>query len=242
MSRLRLTLEYDGTDFVGWQFQTNGRSVQEELEKAIKQILQHDIRIVGGGRTDAGVHARGQVASFEIDREIDTRAFAKSLNGVLPPDIVVREAQIPDENFHARYSAKSRRYKYYILQAPTAIERNYCWQLFQEVDFDSLQQCALAIRGDHDFRSFSKSGSEVQHHRCIVYSAAWMKSEASLIFEIAANRFLYGMVRALVGTMIDVGRKHTTMEEFHAIVEGRDRALAGMSAPAKGLFLEEISY
>ena len=165
MSLIRLTLEYDGTDFVGWQFQTNGRSVQEELEKAIKQILQIDVRVAGAGRTDAGVHARGQVASFQVDRTVDPQSVLKSLNGVLPPDVVVREATLAPDDFHARYSAKSRKYLYYILQEPTSLRRKYCWQLFQELDFDAMQTCASVIQGEHDFRSFCKVGSDVHHYR-----------------------------------------------------------------------------
>lgn len=238
----RLTLEYDGTDFVGWQYQPNGRSVQEEVEKALKQILQCDIRIIGGGRTDAGVHARGQVASFMINKVIDCEKLKKNLNGVLPKDIVVKEARDAVEGFNARYNAKSRLYKYYIKQEPTALERNYCWQIFYDLDIDEMNKCAEQIIGEHDFRSFCKDDNNEKNTICVVNYAKWIINKKDLTFGISANRYLYGMVRALVGTMIDVGRGYTPSGKFEIILHAKDRKMAGQSAPAKGLFLEEIVY
>jgi tRNA pseudouridine38-40 synthase len=242
MPLIRLTIEYDGTDFVGWQFQTNGRSVQEEVEKAIKQILQIDIRITGGGRTDAGVHARGQVASFFAEQEVDMHLLVKSLNAVLPHSIVVLEAREAPIDFNARFDAKSRRYTYLIHHAPTAIQRHYCWQVFQTLDLEVMQQCAEQIMGTHGFRSFCKVENDLHNHQCIVLTSRWTQNDKLLIYEITANRFLHGMVRTLVGTMVNIGRGHTKFEEFSKILESNDRSFAGMSAPAKGLFLEEILY
>jgi tRNA pseudouridine38-40 synthase len=242
MPCIRMTLEYDGTDFVGWQFQTNGRSVQEEIEKALQQILQEKVRITGAGRTDAGVHARGQVASFSIEQDVDVESFRRSMNAVLPHDVVLREVRECPNDFHARNDAIRRRYKYVISQEPTAIHRKYCWQVFQKIDGEKLQTCAGMIQGEHDFQSFCKKGSDVEHYRCVVQLAEWTHDAPWFIFEITADRFLYGMVRALVGTMITIGRGHTPMDNFSKILKAKDRAMAGMSAPAKGLFLEEISY
>jgi tRNA pseudouridine38-40 synthase len=242
MPSIQLTLEYDGTDFVGWQFQTNGRSVQEEVEKAIKKIFQVDVRITGGGRTDAGVHARGQVASFFIDREVEINLLAKSLNAVMPRSIIVVEAIEAPLNFNARHDAKSRRYTYTICQRPTAIQRNYCWQVYQKLNLKLMQKCAEQILGTHGFRSFCKVETDNHNHRCSVQISQWIQKDRLLIYEISANRFLHGMVRTLVGTMVNVGREHTKYEEFHKILESNDRSFAGMSAPAKGLCLEEIVY
>ena len=242
MPNIRLILEYDGTDYVGWQFQINGRSVQEEVEKALKQILQSNIRITGGGRTDAGVHARGQVASFSIERTVEINELAKSINAVLPYSIIVQEAMEVPSDFNARHDAKSRRYSYFISQKPTAIQRAYCWQVFQKLDFALMQQCAQHIIGEHGFRSFCKVETDVHQHRCTVRSAEWKKKDGLFVFEITANRFLHGMVRTLVGTMVNVGRGHTKLEDFVSILEAKDRSVAGMAAPAKGLFLEEILY
>jgi tRNA pseudouridine38-40 synthase len=242
MPRIRLTLEYDGTDFVGWQFQTNGRSVQEEVEKAIKQIFQADIRITGGGRTDAGVHAHGQVASFFVERDVEINLLAKSLNAVMPPSIIILESMEAPLDFNARFDAKSRRYTYSISQEPTAIQRNYCWQVFQKLNLSSMQKCAQQVLGTHSFRSFCKVETDAHNHRCSVLVSQWIQKDKILKYEISANRFLHGMVRTLVGTMVNVGRGHTKYEEFHKILELNDRSFAGMSAPAKGLCLEEIVY
>jgi tRNA pseudouridine38-40 synthase len=242
MPTIRLIIEYDGTDYVGWQFQTNGRSIQEEIEKAIKQILQVNIRITGAGRTDAGVHARGQVASFFIGKDVEINTLAKRLNSVLQHSIVIREAAETEAGFNARYDAIKRRYSYSISQEPTAIQRNYCWQVFQKLDIDLMQKCAQQIIGEHGFRAFCKVEDDLHQHSCTITSAEWVKNNKLLIFEITANRFLHGMVRSLVGTMVNVGRGHTMMDEFAKILESKDRTAAGMSAPAKGLVLEEIIY
>jgi tRNA pseudouridine38-40 synthase len=242
MPLIRLTIEYDGTDFVGWQFQINGPSIQEEIEKAIKQILQADVRIVGGGRTDAGVHARGQVASFFVDRDLDIKMLAKSLNAVMPHSIIILEADEAPEKFNARHDAKSRRYTYSIINEPTAIQRNYCWQVYQKLDLILMQKCAQQIMGTHCFRSFCKVDTDNHDFRCNVFVSQWTQKDKMLIYEISANRFLHGMVRTLVGTMVNVGRRHTKYEDFQKILESNNRSLAGMSAPAKGLFLEKIVY
>jgi tRNA pseudouridine38-40 synthase len=242
MPNIRLTIEYDGTDYVGWQFQINGRSIQKEIEKALKQVLQTDVRITGGGRTDAGVHARGQAANFIVERDVDIPLIVKSLNAVLPHSIIIREAMEVPKEFNARFDAKSRRYAYFISQVPTAIHRDFCWQVYQKLDLPLMQSCARHILGEHGFRSFCKVEKDPHHHHCTISSSGWTQKEQLLVFEITANRFLHGMVRALVGTMVNVGRGRTRIEDFENILEAKNRSVAGMSAPAKGLFLEEILY
>ena len=242
MPNVKLTLEYDGTDFSGWQYQPNGRSVQQEVEKAINQITQETVRIAGAGRTDAGVHALGQVASFVVMRDLDFRTFGKSLNAVLPEDVVVVDAAPVGVEFHARYSATKRRYKYYIMKKPTAVWRRYCWWLNYTLDFDALVACARLIEGEHDFASFCKSDSDVQHRRCKIHESVWRLKGDTLEFDVTANRFLYGMVRALVGTMVEVARGYRPQSEFEKILDARDRSKAGMAAPPHGLFLREVFY
>lgn len=242
MRNIKLTLEYDGTDFVGWQIQPNGRSVQEELEKALRQILQEKCKTNAAGRTDSGVHARGQVANFFTSKEVSPSQLVKSLNGVLPEDVVVLKAEEVDERFHARYSAQSRRYRYIISRTPTALLRKYSWPIGYRLDIASMERCAEAILGEHDFQSFCKAEADVDHYRCVVHTAAWKEMNSILEFDITANRFLHGMVRALVGTIVDVGRGYTSFEEFREILEARNRNAAGMAAPSKGLFLEEVMY
>jgi tRNA pseudouridine38-40 synthase len=242
MRNLRLLLEYDGTDFVGWQIQANGRSVQGEIAKALGRVLQEQVNLIGAGRTDAGVHARGQVANFRTSNGIAPAALLSALNGLLPPDIRVRTLEDVPEAFHARFDARGRRYRYFIGRLPRAIGRQYQWSLRRELDLPVLRRIAERIVGDHDFEAFCKAAAEVDHYRCIVVSAVWEEGDGLLVFDIRANRFLHGMVRALVGTMVDVGRGHTTEEEFVAILAGRDRTRVGMAAPAHGLILEEVLY
>jgi len=242
MPNIRLDIEYDGTNFAGWQIQKNGRSVQEEIEKAIQKIFQASIRVHGGGRTDTGVHARGQVANIFIEKNINIALLAKQLTAVMPHDVVVKKTSQVSHDFHARHSAKERRYRYCISRSSTAVQRNYCWQVFSQLDVDAMNECANEILGEHDFQSFCKTIAEAGHYRCNVHTANWVEVAQMLEFEITANRFLHGMVRALVGTMVNVGRGHTLLLDFKSILDSKDRANAGMSAPAKGLFLEEIVY
>lgn len=242
MPNVKLILEYDGTDFAGWQYQPNGRSIQEEVERAIKQITREAVRIAGAGRTDAGVHALGQVASVQIEQDLDFKSFVRSLNAVLPEDIVVVDAVPVASEFHARFSATKRRYKYYIMKKPTAIWRRYCWWLNYTLDVEALAACSKVIVGEHDFASFSKADSNVEHHRCRVHESVWRVKGDTLEFDITANRFLYGMVRALVGTMVEVGRGHRPQSDFERILGELDRTKAGMAAPPHGLFLREVFY
>jgi tRNA pseudouridine38-40 synthase len=243
MGNVKLVLEYDGTNYVGWQVQPNGPSVQSELEKALEQILRQPISTVAAGRTDAGVHARGQVVSFKSTESLQLPLLVKGLNAVLPEDIVVLSSDdVPDE-FHARYSARARTYRYYLSLRPTAIERSFSWYVGgYHLDRKLLNDCAGLILGEHDFTSFCKTDTAVDHFRCDIERSNWMETASNLIYEIRANRFLYGMVRALVGTMVEVARGHRTYDSFPEILAAKDRSKAGMTAPAKGLFLEEITY
>jgi tRNA pseudouridine38-40 synthase len=240
---IKLTLEYDGTDFVGWQFQKNGRSVQEVVEKGLTQILQEEIRVVGAGRTDSGVHAKGQVASFRTETSLNCVSIVRGLNGVLPDDVVVVNAAEVSENFSARYSARSRRYEYVIKKVPTAIARRFSWVVGYTLDLVLMEKCLDGIRGLHDFTSFCKNDSEVEHHDCTVHEASWRKEDpTTIVFDITADRFLHGMVRALVGTVVEIGRGHRMMEDFKQIMDAKDRRRAGMAAPPQGLFLVAVNY
>lgn len=242
MRRIKLVVEYDGTDFSGWQSQKNGRTVQDEMNRALRELLQEEITVTGAGRTDAGVHARGQVCHFDTDNPMEGWAIMRGLNGLLNSDVVVRSAEEAPGSFHARYSARSRTYKYFISQSPTALARKYRWYVGHPLDLGLMQTCADALIGEHDFQAFCKVDSSASHFRCQVTSAQWIASGTDVAFEISANRFLYGMVRSLVGTMVDVGRGHLTVEEFMSIKAGRDRTEASSAAPAAGLVLENVEY
>ncbi|MFZ1976350.1 MAG: tRNA pseudouridine(38-40) synthase TruA [Bacteroidota bacterium] len=242
MSTYRMTIEYDGTNFAGWQFQKNGRSVQEVIEKAMFHIMQVPLRIAGGGRTDAGVHATGQVASFHFVPDLDIKKLERGMNAVLPADVAVSALQKTEDDFHARFSAKGRRYEYRVASSRAVIGRLFCWSVYQALDLEAMERAAHMITGEHDFRAFCKTTADAEHYRCIVDFARWSKSESGFLFSIQANRFMHGMVRALVGTMVDIGRGSTLGEKFEAILNSHDRSTAGMSAPAKGLCLKEIIY
>jgi tRNA pseudouridine38-40 synthase len=239
---IKLLLEYEGSAYVGWQRQENGKSIQGEVENVLRQILQEDVNVIGAGRTDAGVHARGQVANFRTNREIDLHQLKGGLNGLLPMDIVVHQVDEVPFDFHARYSAKEREYSYSIMRAETALMRHCSWSVKYILDIRLMEQAAASILGEHDFESFSKMNSEVDHYRCSVSVAEWWEEKSWLRFTIRANRFLHGMVRALIGTMVDVGRGYISIADFLDIIGKKDRSAAGISAPAKGLILERVIY
>ena len=242
MRNLKLVIEYDGTNFVGWQSQTNGRSVQDEIASLLSNVLQERISLIGAGRTDSGVHARGQVANFHTDSKLDGRALFNALNGLLPEDISVHSVEEVPESFHSRFSASERAYRYYISRRPTAIERRFTWFVKYDLDVLLMNEAANLIIGEHDFESFCKYEAEVDHYRCSVAKSQWESMAEKIVFEIRANRFLHGMVRALVGTMVDVGRGFISLPDFEEIINARDRRKAGMAAPPQGLFLEEVTY
>jgi len=242
MQNIRFLLEYDGTEFVGWQIQNNGRSVQGELEKALAQLTQANVRVAGAGRTDAGVHARGQVASFKTDSLLNPDQLRSGANALLPEDVRVLSSEAVEMGFHARFSAKERRYVYTIVRGAHPLLRRYSWQCSYGLNLGLLEECAARILGKGDFRSFCKNGQERESTTCTVASAKWANEGDILRFEITADRFLHGMVRALVGTMVDVSRGHLSFEEFLRIIGAKDRCAAGMSAPAQGLVLDSVLY
>ncbi len=242
MRNIKLVLEYDGTNFVGWQSQKNGRSVQDEITKVLDQVFQEPVTLIGAGRTDSGVHARGQVANVKTNSMLGVGSILSALNGTLPEDIYVHSVEQVDESFHARFDAKERTYKYYIAFKPTAIGRQYQWYVKYDLDLAGMNRVAHEIVGDHDFESFAKAEALVPHHRCTVFKSEWTKTPSMLIYEVRANRFLHGMVRALVGTMVDIGRGYTPLAQFRDIIAAKDRRKAGMAVPPGGLFLEEVTY
>jgi tRNA pseudouridine38-40 synthase len=242
MRNVRLLVEYDGTGFVGWQIQREGRSVQGEIARVLGQVLQEEVNLLGAGRTDAGVHASGQVANFRTQSGIECSRLHRALNGLLPEDIRIHRVDDVPETFHARFDARERRYRYAIATAPVALGRQYCWQIGYALDRSVLPRLAALLPGDRDFGAFCKSAVEVDHTRCTVTEAIWEPATDRLTFRIAANRFLHGMVRALVGTMVDVARGYTAEGEFEAIMASGDRRRAGMAAPACGLMLERVLY
>lgn len=245
MRNIKLTIEYDGTAYHGWQIQPGLRTIQGVMGEKIAQITQGEVSLIGAGRTDAGVHALGQVANFTTESTIDLSSLQRGLNSLLPPDIVVRSAEEAEEGFHARFSAKSKVYEYRILNRshPSAIRRHFAWFIPHELDLISMRRCGKVLIGTHDFSSFRTSGDENRHSVREVLRLEIERRENDLIIVVLeANAFLREMVRSIVGTLVDVGRGKTSPAEFEEILRARDRRRAGMTAPAHGLFLIEVKY
>jgi tRNA pseudouridine38-40 synthase len=237
-----LFIEYDGTEYAGWQIQREQRTIQGEIERNLCIILKEPVKIIGAGRTDAGVHARGQVANFSYSSPLDLFEIQRSLNGLLEKDIRIKKVLQTVDDFHARYSAKLREYHYQIALKPTALKRNFCWYVPYKLNVKNIKKTTDKIIGQHNFRSFCRVIYEGSNYYCTVEEAHWQSDEHYLKFIIKANRFLHGMVRALVGTFVDIGRNKLLISDMDKILSGGDRSLAGNSAPAKGLILERIYY
>ncbi|MBM3262493.1 MAG: tRNA pseudouridine(38-40) synthase TruA [candidate division Zixibacteria bacterium] len=242
MRTLALTLEYDGTDFLGWQIQASGRTVQAVLETALSILLREKVRTIAAGRTDAGVHALGQVAHFSTASSMSCYRLLRGLSGLLPPDVAVYAAQEIQATFHARYSAIERRYRYRILRRPGALQRRYVWQIRYPLDIAPMRRACAVLVGNHDFVSFCQTGSGEENTICDVHTLIWSEVEDELFLDISANRFLHHMVRTLVGTAVEIGRGRWTPEKMQEILEGKDRCLAGPTAPAAGLCLMRVVY
>lgn len=243
MQRYFIYLSYDGTAYHGWQVQPNGISVQEEMQKALSTLLRQDIEIVGAGRTDAGVHARVMVAHFDFEQALDVVQLAYKLNRILPKDISVSKVMAVSTDMHARFSAVKRTYHYYIHLHKDPFHRFYSCELHYELDFRLMNETAAYLLECSDFAAFCKVHTDVKTTICKVTEARWIDDGGGCWhFVISADRFLRNMVRAVVGTLIDVGRHRLTLEQFKAVVEGKNRSNAGESMPGNALFLEDVKY
>jgi len=242
---IKLTIEYDGTAFHGWQIQPGLETIQGVIRERIAQITQGEANLIGAGRTDAGVHALGQVANFQTASTIDLTALQRGLNSLLAPDIVITGIEEAEEDFHARFRARSKTYEYHILNRsyPSALLRAYAWFIPHQLDLAAMEGCGRLLIGSHDFSSFRASGDESRHSiREVIRLEIERREDDLIVIVIEANAFLREMVRSIVGTLVDVGRGKTSLEEFKEIFEARDRRKAGMTAPAQGLFLVEVKY
>ena len=244
MSRYFVTLSYDGTRYHGWQIQPNGVSVQEKLQEALSTLLREPIAVTGAGRTDAGVHARKMVAHFDWKGDaIDGQQLAYKLNRLLPYDIAISKVEMVSEDMHARFSATSRMYHYYIHTTKDPFQRAYSCEIHYPLDFAKMNDAARILMTYEDFGAFCKSGADVKTTLCQVTKAEWVQtSPTTWCFEIRANRFLRNMVRAVVGTLIEVGRGRLSLDDFRKVIEGKQRSDAGESMPGNALFLEDIVY
>ena len=235
-------IRYKGTNYNGWQSQTNALGVQQVVENALSKLLREKISIVGSGRTDTGVHCKQQFFHADIEKKIDRKELLQRLNSFLPIDIAIRSIFQVKPNAHARYDARERSYEYLITIKKDPLMVNLAWYFFKEYNVSLMNEAAALLLGEHDFTSFSKVKTDVNHFRCHIKNVGWKKREDILIFSITANRFLRGMVRALVGTLLSVGTGKISVKEFEAIVKSKDRKKAGMNVPAEGLYLVKVKY
>jgi tRNA pseudouridine38-40 synthase len=244
MRTIKLTLEYDGTHLVGWQRQAEGRSVQGLLEEALARVEGGPVAVEGAGRTDAGVHALGQVASARVECGHDAATLARALNALLPSDIRVIRVDEAAVGFHARFDARSKTYRYQIRNAPVAspFERAVVWHIPGPLSFEPMRAAAALVQGTHDFRAFQSTGSGVMRTERTISRSEFRHTGGLLVYDISGNGFLRHMVRALVGTLVEVGRGRRSPESMAALLTGASRADAGPTAPAHGLFLVSVEY
>jgi tRNA pseudouridine38-40 synthase len=242
MNNYKLTIQYDGTNYSGWQIQTNAKSIQQEITRAINIILKEEIILIGSGRTDAGVHAIGQVANFRTEREIDLYKFQFSLNSILPEDISISSIQKVDEKFHSRFDAKKRTYLYLISQFKSPFYKRYSYYYPQQVNLEKLNELSNLFTGKKNFSSFCKKQSSVENKICEVYEIFWLTQYDLVVFKISADRFLHGMVRAIVGTLLNAEKKENSEEYIQKVFNSENRESAGKAVPAKGLFLYKVEY
>lgn len=245
--RYRITLSYDGSAFCGWQVQSNDPSVQGTLQEKLSMLLGESIDVVGAGRTDTGVNASFYVAHFDCGRDFDTDELKYRLNAVLPRQIAIKSIERADDDFHARFSARSRQYKYFIHNEKDPFKDKFSWYCRFPLDVDRMNSACSYLVGSHDCSCFEKTGSDNTGSMCGITSAHWEASTApdgcrSLVFTIEANRFLRNMVRAIVGTMIDIGRGVHEPEWIEELLESGTRSDAGQSVPGHALFLSDIKY
>ena len=241
---LKLTLEYDGTDFHGWQVQPDRPTIQQAVEDALEKILGSKVRVQGAGRTDAGVHALGQVASFSCAKEVEPRRLQKGLNALLRPQVTVKSIEAVYDGFDARRDARSRTYQYRIWARPwpSVFHGRFSWHVYAPLDIAAMERAAVFLEGEHDFSSFQAAGCDAVNPVRRIYRSCFASEGDLLLYNIEATAFLRHMVRNIVGTLAEVGRGELSPGGFREILQFRDRSRAGPTAPAQGLFLVAVNY
>jgi tRNA pseudouridine38-40 synthase len=244
MPTVRLIVEYDGSRYAGWQRQPDQPTIQEAIETAVFQLTQQKVAVIGAGRTDAGVHALGQVVSFRIQRDKTPHEWTRGLNATLPDDIAVRSASLPSDDFHARYGALGKLYEYRILNRPErpALDRAYAWHVHQSLDIAAMEEAARYLIGAHDFSSFEGTLTDNEDPVCDLRQLSITRQEDRLTVHAYADRFLKHMVRAIVGTLVEVGHAKRAPSSLQGVLSAKDRRAAGRTAPPHGLFLVRVDY
>lgn len=240
--RFFFEIAYAGKNYSGWQSQLNAKGVQAVVEDALSKLLRTEIAVVGSGRTDTGVHCERQFFHADIEKDFDTRSLIVKLNSFLPRDVAIRSIRPVKPTASARYDAISRTYRYQITREKNPFLEDLAWHFFKEVDVVAMNRAASILVGEHDFECFSKVKTDVNHFLCNIKKAEWVEDKKMLIFTITANRFLRGMVRAIVGTLLDVGTGKISIKDFQHIVHSRDRKKAGPNVPPQGLYLTDVKY
>lgn len=239
---IKFIIEYKGTNYSGWQIQKKQNTIQGELKKAFQVLFPNqNINIIGSGRTDAGVHAIGQVASIHLPEDIKLDQVFKSINGIIPNDIYIKQYEILDNSFNARYSAKHRMYKYYIREQFSPFNNDIAWYLRDNIEYYLLNKCADLLKGEHEFSTLSKNNPDIENKKCFIYESFWRKHNNELIYTIKANRFLHHMVRFIVGTSVEVAKSQLMIDDFLKMVNNCSSKFP-ICAPSKGLFLCEVLY
>lgn len=242
MPRYKLTIEFDGTQFSGWQIQPEARTVEEEIEKAFSQILQQPIDLIGQGRTDAGVHAKGQVAHVDLPDSVQPEKLIFGVNGLVGEEVEIHSIEKVHADFHARFDATSREYEYSILKRKSPLKRNTSWSIGGDLDISKMKDCAKLLSGEFDFKGFSKFSEDNYTTLCAIIHSEIEERGEEIIFRIRSNRFLRNMVRRLIGTMVEVGLGKMSLEEFKEILENSSSGKRTFTAPARGLVLTKVFY
>ena len=243
MKNIKITIQYNGANYCGWQKQPDSLGIQGTIEKAIYDITKESVKIIGSGRTDSGVHALGQVANFNIESSIPTEKIPNALNDKLPKDISIIGCEQVDDEFHSRYSAKGKRYRYLIYNSPyrSPIYKDTSYHVKYDLDFEKMCKEAKSLVGEHDFKGFMSSGSSVKDTVRTIYDVKLTKEEDLIVVEVEGNGFLYNMVRIIVGTLVDIGRGRIN-DSLVDIIDSKSRSKTGHTAPAHGLFLKKVYY
>ena len=235
-------ITYNGKNYAGWQSQLTGIGVQSVVEEALSKIFRSDVKIFGSGRTDTGVHCEQQFFHLDLEKDFDSKTLIQRLNSFLPADIAIHSIRKVKPDISARHDAIERTYEYRITRKKDPLLIGLAWHYFKNLDLESMNEAAAFLLGEHDYECFSKVKTEVNHFLCEIKKAEWKKDGDLLVFTITANRFLRGMVRAIVGTLLNVGNGKTSMKEFQLIIQSRDRKKAGANVPPYALYLTKVKY
>lgn len=242
MHNYKLIIQYDGTAYAGWQIQENAVTIQQKIIDAIEIITKEKVNLIGSGRTDTGVHAFGQTANFKIDKELTPDKFKYSLNSILPKDISIKTISEVNPDFHARFNAVKRSYLYFISKDKSPFLYKYSYHYRGVIDIPILNKLSKCLIGEHDFTSFARMNTEVENKKCTIYNIHWRHGKDVIVFYIEANRFLHGMVRTTVGTLLKAAKENLSEDYLLEILTKKNREYAGEAVPAKGLFLYKVKY